>query len=204
VSIAFFPTDSLKAARTDKWHVIFAFALETGLRPEEYLGLTWQDFNLDSGEITVQRTLVWRKGGEWYFSQPKTARSDRLIVISESLRVLLVEHRRKQLEERLKATNYDDYGFVFALGDGRPVLHRTLDRRHFKPILERAELPASTRIYDLRHSCATLMIANGERARTVADRLGHADPAFTLRTYVDSDANQQRAASEKLARILAS
>jgi len=192
----------LKAAKADKWHVIFAFALETGLRPEEYLGLTWQDVNLDRGEISVQRTLVWRKGGEWYFSTPKTERSNRPIILSEPLRMLLIEHRRKQLEEHLKATAYTDNGLVFAMGDGRPVLHRTLDRRHFKPILERAELPITTRIYDMRHSCASLMIAQGESPRTVADRLGHADVAFTLQTYVDGDAEQQKAASEKLAKTL--
>ena len=117
--------------------------------------------------------------------------------------MLLVEHRRKQLAERLKSTSYNDNGFVFAMQDGRPVLHRTLDRAHFKPILRRAELQATPRMYDLRHSCASLMIANGESPRTVADRLGHADVAFTLQTYVDGDADQQKAASEKLAKILA-
>jgi len=144
---------------------------------------------------------VWRKCGEWYFSTPKTVRSDRTIIVSESLRMLLVEHRRKQLAERLKSTSYNDNGFVFAMQDGRPVLHRTLDRAHFKPILRREELQATTRMYDLRHYCASLMIANGESPRTVADRLGHADVAFTLQTYVDGDADQQKAASEKLAKI---
>lgn len=86
--------------------------------------------------------------------------------------------------------------------DGRPVLLRTLDRAHFKPILERDGLPKTTRIYDMRHSCASLLIASGESAAVVAARLGHADPAFTLKTYVDTDANQQKIASEKLGNIL--
>ncbi len=189
--------------------MIFSLALESGLRPSEYLGLTWSDINLDGGAIAIARTLVWRKGDEsscrsrWYFSTPKTERSDRTIIVSDSLRLLLVDHRRKQLEERLKATNYNDNGFVFAMDDGRPVLLRTLDRAHFKPILKRAGLPETTRIYDLRHSCASLLIASGESAAVVAARLGHSDPAFTLKTYVDTDANQQKAASEKLAKMLA-
>jgi integrase len=73
----------------------------------------------------------------------------------------------------------------------------------FKPTLKRAGLPSTTRIYDLRHSCASLLIKNGESPKVVADRLGHSDPAFTLKTYVDTDSSQQRTASEKLARILA-
>jgi integrase len=96
-----------------------------------------------------------------------------------------------------------DNNFVFAMEDGRPVLLRTLDRAHFKPILKRAGSPKTTRIYDLRHSCASLLIKNGESPKVVADRLGHSDPAFTLKTYVDTDASQQKTASEKLARILA-
>jgi len=193
----------LQAARQDRWNVVFNLALETGLRPSEYLGLTWQDVNLDSGELQVCRTLVWRKGGEWYFSTPKTERSDRSIIVSEATRLMLLEHRRAQLAQRLKATDYQDNGFVFAMGDGRPVLLRTLDRSHFKPILKRAGLPAATRIYDMRHSCASLLIASGESHAVVAARLGHADPAFTLKTYVDTTASQQKTASEKLAKILA-
>src|SRR5262245_47488018 len=46
----------LEAAKQDRWYVIFRFALESGLRPEEYLGLTWPYINLDSGEITIVRT----------------------------------------------------------------------------------------------------------------------------------------------------
>ena len=201
----------LKAAKQDRWGVIFNLALESGLRPEEYLGLTWSDINLETGEIAVVRTLVWRKGNkklnkpaEWYFSTPKTERSDRPMIVSDSLRLLLLDHRRKQLEERLRAgSEYTDNNLVFAMEDGRPVLHRTLDRAHFKPTLKRAGIAPTTRIYDLRHSCASLLIKNGESPKVVADRLGHSDPAFTLKTYVDTDVSQQKIASEKLARILA-
>ena len=83
------------------------------------------------------------------------------------------------------------------------MLLRTLDRAHFKPSLKRAGLPETTRIYDLGHSCASLLIASGESAALVAARLGHSDPAFILKTYVDTDANRQKAASEKLAKMLA-
>lgn len=58
----------LEVARGDKWFVLFALALSTGMRPEEYLALQWKDIDLLKGTITVQRTLVWRKkGGGWYF-----------------------------------------------------------------------------------------------------------------------------------------
>lgn len=192
----------MEAAQTDKWFVLFALAIEQGLRPEEYLGLTWPDVNLTTGELHVQRTLVWRKKGAWYFSVPKSEQGNRILIVSEELRLMLAEHRRKQLEQRLKAKEYTDNGLVFAMSDGRPVLHRTLDRRHYKPILERAKLPLTTRLYDLRHTSASWQIANGTDPRTVSERLGHADVSFTLQNYVESDAKQQQQASQKFAKVL--
>ena len=73
------------------------------MRPEEYLGLQWKDVELEKGTVTVQRTLVWRhKGGGWYFSEPKTARSRRTIPLPASIVQSVREHRRKQAEQRLK------------------------------------------------------------------------------------------------------
>lgn len=86
----------LAAAAADRWHVLFALALTTGMRPEEYLGLKWQDVELERGGVTIRRTLVWRKGGEWYFGEPKTARSRRNIPLPASVRTALMEHRRRQ------------------------------------------------------------------------------------------------------------
>jgi integrase len=73
-------TEFLKAAAADRWGVLFAFALATGMRPEEYLGLQWKEVDLEHGVVAVRRALVWRStGGGWYFGEPKTARSRRQI-----------------------------------------------------------------------------------------------------------------------------
>ena len=79
---------------------------------------------------------------------------------------------------------------------------RNLTRRHFKPILKRAELPATFRLYDLRHSCATLLLAVGENPKVVAERLGHASIVLTLDTYSHVLPSMQQAATEKLENIL--
>src|ERR1044072_6770709 len=60
----------LEAAKDDKHGIVLAFALATGMRPEEYLALKWLDVDLQTGTATVRRTLVWRKGGGWYFREP--------------------------------------------------------------------------------------------------------------------------------------
>jgi integrase len=96
---------------------------------------------------------------------------------------------------------YQNYDLVFATSSGSPILIRNLDRRHFKPLLEKAELP-DIRLYDLRHSCATLLFAAGENAKVVSERLGHSSTAFTQDTYVHVLPSMQRAATSRLEGIL--
>jgi integrase len=79
-------------------------------------------------------------------------------------------------------------------------LHLTL--RHFKPILKRASLSESFRLYDLRHTCATLLLAANEHPKIVSERLGHATITLTLDTYSHVLPSMQQAASDKLERVL--
>lgn len=193
----------LAAAAADRWHVLLALALATGMRPGGYLGLQWQDAELERGVVTIRRALVWRKGGEWYFGEPKTARSRRNIPLPASVRTALMEHRRRQGAERLKAgPAYQHNDPVFAMSDGRPVQLRTLDRLHFKPTLKRAGLSQTIRLYDLRHTCASLLLSAGEHPKVVSERLGHASITLTLDVYSHVPHTMQEAASQKLEGVL--
>jgi integrase len=77
-----------------------------------------------------------------------------------------------------------------------------LKRRHFRPILERANLPLSLRLYDLRHTCATLLPAAGEHPKVVSERLGRASITLTPDVYSHVLPTTQEAASQKLEKIL--
>lgn len=101
-----------------------------------------------------------------------------------------------------KGADYQNNELVFATGEGTPILLRNLVRRHFRPVLTRANLAQSLRLYDLRHSCATLLLAAGENPKVVSERLGHASIVLTLDTYSHVLPSMQQAATEKLERIL--
>lgn len=75
----------LSNAKDDEYGVVFAFALATGMRPEEYLALKWSDIDMEARTAVVTRTLVWRKGGGWFFGEPKTTRSRRIVPFPESI-----------------------------------------------------------------------------------------------------------------------
>lgn len=194
----------LKAAREDRLSTLFSLALTTGMRPEEYLALQWKDVDLEKRTVTVQRALIWnRKGGGWTFTAPKTARSRRSIPIPESVVRALVSHKRQQAETRLKAgAVYQNHDLVFATSEGTPIMPRNLLSRHFKPTLKRAKLPATIRLYDLRHTCATLLLAANEHPKIVSERLGHASITLTLDTYSHVLPSMQQSATEKLENIL--
>lgn len=189
----------LEAAKDDKHGIVFEFALLTGARPEEYLALKWSDVDFARGTATFQRTLIWRKGGGWYFDEEmKTTLSRRTIPLPKTLLSRLREHRIKQAENMLKTgADYERNNLVFATDEGQPIRYGNLTKRHFHAILKTAEL-RHHRLYSLRHSCATLLLASGENMKVIQERLGHADVHLTLSTYSHVLDGMQAQASDKL------
>jgi integrase len=193
----------LTHAARDKYGLLFELAILTGMRPEEYLALQWPDVDLKARTLTVQRVLFrHKKGGGWYFKEPKTPQSRRTIPLPDYLTRELAEWKRSQNELRLRlGQEWQNHNLVFTSDVGSPLSIRNLERRHFKPILVNAKLP-DIRLYDLRHSCATLLLAAGENPKVVSERLGHASIVLTLDTYSHVLPSMQRSATEKLEMIL--
>ncbi|CAN5176792.1 site-specific integrase [soil metagenome] len=191
----------LQAAKNEKFYALFYLAIETGMRPEEYLGLKWLDIDFEQKSLSVQRALVERKGGGFIFDELKTSRSRRSIPLSNSLINVLKTHRRIQLEERMKlGASYQNHDVVFASEVGTPMMHRNLLRRHFKPLLVKANLP-DIRLYDLRHTTATLLLSAGQNPKVISERLGHASIVLTLDTYSHVLPTMQRDATNEMEAI---
>jgi integrase len=193
----------LRECENSKHGLLFEFALITGMRPEEYLALQWADLDLKKATATIQRVLVRnRKGGGWTFQPPKTPRSRRTIPFPAYLARQLESHKRAQNEARLKlGSEWQHNDLIFASECGSPLSLRNLQRRHFKPLLEKAKLD-NIRTYDLRHSCASLLLAADENPKVVSERLGHASIVLTLDTYSHCLPTMQQAATKKLQKML--
>jgi integrase len=193
----------LAECEKDKHGVLLEFALITAMRPGEYLALQWRDMDLKKCTATIQRVLHRsRKGGGWWFGETKTPKSRRTIPFPSYLARQLEAHKIAQYEERLKlGGEWENNDLVFCSEIGTPLFLRNVQRRHFKPILERAGLE-NIRTYDLRHSCATLLLAAGENPKVVAERLGHSSVVLTLDVYSHVLPSMQEAATDKLEKIL--
>lgn len=183
----------LRAAQRSKWHPLFETLIATGLRPSEALALTWKDVDLGKATLTVRRSVRWAK--RWVFSEPKTASSRRTLTLPHGLVSALSRHM-----ETMRELGLPD--LVFCGIDGEPVHQRGIVSDAFKPALERAGLPKSIRLYDLRHTHATLLLLAGVHAKVVAERLGHSSIKTTLDTYSHVLPGMQKEAAEKLDGLL--
>lgn len=174
----------LKFALPTMYGTLLAVAVTTGMRPSEYVGLKWQDIDWKRATVSIQRTL--RKGptGQWEYGETKRAGSRRLIRLQnwvlarlKQLREFQTAHPLVDPEEWPEAVD-----LIFVTEFGRPVNVNSLVYKHFKPILKRAGLP-NIRLYDLRHTAATLALTVGVSPKVVSEQLGHTSAAFTLDVY---------------------
>lgn len=186
----------LDAARGTMWHAPLTVAVSTGLRPGELLGLTWGDVDLEARTLRV-RQAIQRFDSSLHVTGVKTQRSRRTIPLPG----LAVTALREQWS-RAGAVLPSAYVFP-ASKVGGPIEPRNLTRA-FKGVAARAGLPAETRLYDLRHACASLLLAAGEHPRVVADLLGHSTTKLTTDTYSHVLPTLARSAADRLDAILSS
>lgn len=190
----------LAAAREDRLHALWVVLISTGLRPGEALALKWTD--LDEDRLRVQRNLRRTKNGGWELADPKTPGSRRTVTLPESALSALTAHRTAQARERLKlGPDYQDLDLIFCTAKGTPLDIPGITRRHFRPLLEAAGLPP-IRLYDLRHTCATLLLAANVHPKVVTERLGHSSVTLTMDTYSHVLPTMQDGPAEQLERLL--
>ena len=190
----------LAAARGDRLEAMYRVALALGLRLGEVLGLRWVDVDLAAGTLRVTQT-VQRIGGQLVFGEPKTRRSRRTLPLPTSLNRSLADHRERQRAARERVGRaWSDSGLVFTTRLGTPLEPRNVVRS-FKALLQRAGLP-DIRFHDLRHSCASLLVAAGHHPRVVMETLGHSQIAVTMDTYAHVYAGALRAVAETMDTLL--
>jgi integrase len=153
------------------------------MRPSEYLALKWPDIDFNKGTVSVARTLEPIKGGGWQFADTKRPRSRRAVKLQDWVLELLKKQRNGVPAETVgSGAPAAAADLIFTNTNGNALNERNLVLRNFHSVLERAKLPR-IRLYDLRHTAATLALVAGVPAKVVSEQLGHASVAFTLDTY---------------------
>jgi len=190
----------LETAAGERLEALYSVALAVGLRSGEALGLRWLDLDFDRRRLSINRILerISRgNGSRLQLVEPKTSRSRRTVNLPDFATRALKAHRVRQLQERLAAgTRWQEHGLVFPTAIGTPLEHRGL-HVNFKRILAKAGLP-DIRIHDLRHSAASLMLAQGIPLRSIQDILGHSSITMTANLYAHVGEQLRREAADAM------
>jgi integrase len=190
----------LEVIKGERLEAFYVLALTTGLRRGELLGLRWADVDLNSRQLHVRRALQ-RVGGKLRFVEPKTSTSVRVVVVPKLAVRHLAQHRARQDAERLaRGAAWRDHDLVFASSVGTPIEPRNVNRR-WDELRERASLDW-LRLHDLRHGCATFMMAAGVPARTIMEVVGHSEIGVTMNTYTHVLAQLREDAADAIDRVL--
>ncbi len=171
--------------------------ITAGLRRGECLGLQWQDIDFDALTLSVQRNAVYTKASGVIIGAPKTATSIRTIPLMNGTAALLKEYQRRQ-RERFAQENMDEVFLFCREKDPFQPREPTKLTYKIKRFFEKAGLPDMSP-HDLRHSCASLLLASGADIKSVQEIMGHADASTTLNYYVASDLQQARSAVDRMA-----
>ncbi len=154
----------------------FTVRFYTGMRTGEVHGLKWKYIDFDRREILVRESLVAGK-----MTDTKTESSARDIPMSQPV--------FDALKEQYKRTG--EMEWVFCNGEGKNLQINNVSNRVWKPLLRLLGMPYR-RLYQTRHTAATLWLADGENVLWVSQVLGHADPHVTFQKYAKYAPNLTR------------
>ena len=196
------------AAQEELLGSLYIVTLGLGLRKGETLGLHWDDVDLEEGRLWIRHALQRQKGKGLVLVEPKSKTSKRSLALPPFVVDAFKEQRRRQAQQRLSAgSDWQDLGFVFTMPDGRPVSPDYINL-HFPRFVRRTftrcphcddghvvegscdhcgkksevKVPKIT-FHGLRHSCASLLFAQGCNLRLVMEVLGHSQIGLTANLY---------------------
>lgn len=177
---------------------LFATLIATGARRGEMLALSWEDIDLNSNTVTINKNATWVKG----VRAVESTKTDRTRVVDVDLVTIaaLRTHKARQAQERLECSAWQDSNLVFCRPDGTP-LPPDFAYRQFIRLIEKAGV-TRIRLHDLRHTHATLLLEAGEPLYVVAERLGHANSSTTANIYAHVTERQRRQGAETFRRIM--
>lgn len=180
-------------ARETRLFPFVVLAASTGCRRGELLALEWSDIDLNTGELTVSKSLEQTKAG-LRVKSTKSGESRNFVIPEPAIEALKVHQVEQNRDRALFGKDYEDHGLVFCQPGGG---FYSPDRQGARvaEIMRKAGLQGVS-LHSLRHSCASLLLSNGVPLAVVSEQLGHADQNITLSIYSHAIPADKRAASK--------
>ena len=192
----------------DRLELVVHIAAYYGLRRSEVLGLRWDAVDFKNKTITIQRKVVsdYDENGQrklYVETRLKTNSTRRTLPLIPHIERMLLE--KKELEAHFKkicGSSYDKEfeGFICRDNYGKLISPEYVTSR-FHYVITKAGL-RHLRFHDLRHSCASLLLANDVPMKAIQEWLGHSNYAITANLYSHLEYNAKVISAETIARVL--
>lgn len=195
-------SDILTALESEPWHIraVIEVALFTGCRRGEIVGLKWADIDFENRRLSVKRSIYKLSDGKAREKESKSKCSIRTISIPERLCKTLTEYRLQQNRHiAYLGDGWRNLDYVFTEEDGH-VMNPHTPAKQFDHFLRRHGI-RHLKFHGLRHTSATMLLANGCDIKTVSARLGHAD-IITTNIYVHALESTDRMAAQTFDNLL--
>jgi integrase len=199
----------LEAAAGYRFEAAVVLALTYGLRRGEVLGLHWSTLDWQAGTLGVTHSVRRIKDRDTssgrrtrlVVGEVKTRKSRRTLALTPEMVAMFRQHRVRQAQAQMAAgPRWRDHGLIFSSEIGTPMDPEHFSRS-FSRLCQRAGL-GHWHPHELRHSGASLMLAQGTPLHVVSEVLGHASIAITKDVYGHLLEGDKRAAAESMSRAL--
>jgi integrase len=175
-----------------KWLAVYRLMLSTGMRPGELRVLTWGDIDFAAGRIRIARTVTEDTDGHLVVGDSTKSGRTRYVTLTAGPRAALLQWQATLVRRSLNPQQ----DWIFPNTLGKPMGRDSWAKRHAR-LCKEAKVPLIT-FHELRHTSASLEMAEGVSLKVVSERLGHKDPAFTARVYQHVDTELQQSAADAL------
>ncbi len=192
---------AINAAKGTDIFLLVYLGLAVGLRRGELCALKWDHIDLENNKIHITENRVAIKG-DVITKQPKSKSSKRTITIGQNASKVLKTAKNEYDEQRLSyGPGFCKEKYVIHLKDGSPYHPDSLTQKWSRFMAKHGL--KHIRLHDLRHSCATSMVANNVDTKTVQKRLGHASYKTTMDLYVHRTQSMDDKAAEIMDQVIA-
>ena len=191
----------LLSSEDTKYKVAIILTVFTGVRLGELMGLEWQDVDFKNGIISINRSSQYLADMGVFTKVPKTESSIREIAIPEFIISLLEEYKLWYEEQKsIYGELWTDSDRLFVQADGKPM-HPSTISKWFVKYVGQIGLPVIN-FHGLRHTNASLLVAQNIDIAVISARLGHAQISTTLDFYVHPLLSHNRKAGYALENLL--
>lgn len=191
----------LLSVEDTKYKVAIILTIFTGVRLGELMGLEWQDVDFENGIISINRSSQYLSDMGVFTKTPKTESSIREIAIPEFIISLLEEYKLWYEEQKsIYGELWTNSDRLFVQADGKPM-HPSSISKWFVRYVSTIGLPVIN-FHGLRHTNASLLVAQNVDIAVVSARLGHAQISTTLDFYVHPLLSHNRKAGYALENLL--